>query len=167
MPTYGWPLEKSYSYLGEDRSYVSRFFPSVNNFQVAFSHIVFWGLECCVRDARLAIWAGLVNSELLCELSGKNHHSYSRYEPVITLLSLSPYRVENCIPWGWDLGDLGGEVVKIRNRSLSRNGMMGGSNNGVSCVDSRRAVGASSVSRLSGGNPTKRVCFIYNLWKGL
>lgn len=77
MPTYDELLKKPYSYLGGGRNYGSRFC-LVNNFQVQFSHMLSWDPECYVLDAGLAIWAGLVTGELLCDLSGKSDQSYSR-----------------------------------------------------------------------------------------
>lgn len=43
--------------------------------------------------------------------------------------------------------------------------MMGGSDNGVRCVDNRRAVSASSLSRLAKWNPMKRECWTYTLYR--
>lgn len=53
-------------------------------------------LERYVCHARLAICSGVVKSELLCKLSGKNDHSYSKYGPMIALLFLSPCKMESC-----------------------------------------------------------------------
>lgn len=108
---------KSYSCLGGGRSYGSRFLPEVNNFQVELSHILSSGPECYVLEAGLAIWAGLVNTELFCKLSSKNDHSYSKHGPMITPLFPSPWEVESCIPWGWDLQEVNveGEAITIRN----------------------------------------------------